>query len=183
MRPMPSELDDKTLTEYLLGELSEARQTLVEEQLFSERECYDRLQALKAELTDQYVQGTLAPEQRAVFARRFLTTETGHEDALFARALVSALGEREKRRNPTAQEEPPLSWRPRLGAFFRISSGLQTAMAIAIAALMIGIAWLLSERHQLGQRLETAISERDAAQSGARNVARLEEEIGRAHSR
>jgi anti-sigma factor RsiW len=181
---MPSGLDDKTLTEYLLGELSEAQQTQVEERLFSDRECYDRLQALKAELTDQYVQGTLAPEQGTVFARRFLTTETGREDALFARTLVSALGERKKRRNPIhAQEKLPLSWLPHLGTLFRLSSGLQTAMAIAIAALIIGIAWLLIERHQLGQRLETAFSERDAAQSGTRKMAQLEEEMGRANSR
>jgi anti-sigma factor RsiW len=180
---MPSGLDEKTLTGYLLGELSEAQQTRVEEELFSDRECYERLQALKAELTDQYVQGTLAPEQRAVFARRFLATEIGRDDALFARALNGVLGERKEQRNPAAHEESPVSWRPSLGAFFRLAPGWQPAMAIAIATLMIGIAWLLIERHRLGQRLETAIIERDAAQSEARKVAQLEEEMGRASSR
>jgi anti-sigma factor RsiW len=180
---MPSELDDRTLTGYLLGELSEAQQTRVEEQLFSDRECYDRLQALKAELMDQYVQGTLAPEQGVAFARRFLATQTGRDDALFARALDGALGERKKERPTAAHEQSAVSWWPSMGAFFRLTSGWQTAIAIAIAALMIGITWLLIERHRLGQRLETAISERDAAQSGARKVARLEEEMGRANSR
>jgi anti-sigma factor RsiW len=180
---VPSGLDDKTLTGYLLGELSEAQQGLVEEQLFSDRECYDRLQALKAELTDQYVQGTLAPEQGAVFARRFLTTEVGRDDALFARALNGVLGERKKQPNPAAHEQSPVSWWPPLGRFFQPAPGWQTAMAIAIAALMIGMAWLLIERHRLGQRLETAISERDAAQSDARKVAQLEEEMGQANSR
>jgi hypothetical protein len=56
-------------------------------------------------------------------------------------------------------------------------------MAVAVVALVIGGAWLLIERHRLSQRLETAISERDAAQSGAQKVARLEEEMGRANSR
>ena len=56
-------------------------------------------------------------------------------------------------------------------------------MTIAIAAFMIGIAWLLIERHRLGQRLETAISERDAAQSEARKAAQLEDEMSRANSR
>jgi anti-sigma factor RsiW len=179
---MSSGLDDKTLTGYLLGELSETQQTWVEEQLFSDHECYDRLQALKAELTDQYVQGTLAPEQGAVFARRFLATENGRDDALFARALVGVLGEREKQRNPAADGQSPVSWRSTLVAFLRSAPGWQPAMAIAMAALMIGVAWLLIERHRLGQRLETAISERDAARSGARKVAQLEEEMGRASS-
>jgi hypothetical protein len=179
---MPSGLDDKTLTGYLLGELSEAQQIRVEDQLFSDHECYDRLQALKAELTDQYVQGRLAPEQGAMFAGRFLATENGRDDALFARALVGVLGEREERRNP-ADGQPSDSWWSRLVAFFRLAPGWRPAMAIAMAALMIGIAWLLIERNRLGQRLETAISERDAAQSGARKVAQLEEEKGRANSR
>jgi anti-sigma factor RsiW len=180
---MPSGLDDKTLTGYLLGELSEAEQSLVEEQLFSDRECYDRLQALKAELTDQYVQGTLAPEQRAVFARRFLATEVGRNDALFARALNGVLGESKKQPNLAAHEQSPASWWPPSGRFFQPAPGWQTAMAIAIAVLMIGMAWLLIERHRLGQRLETAISERDAAQSAARKAAQLEEEMGQANSR
>jgi anti-sigma factor RsiW len=180
---MPSGLDDKTLTGYLLGELSEVQQTRVEEQLFSDHDCYDRLQALKAELTDQYVRGTLAPEQGAVFARRFLATENGRDDALFARALGGVLGGIEDQRRPADDEQSPVSWWSPLGAFFRLAPGWQPAMAIAMAALMIGIAWLLIERHRLGQRLETAISERDAAQSGARKVAQLEEEMGRASSK
>jgi anti-sigma factor RsiW len=180
---MSSGLDDKTLTGYLLGELPETQQTRVEEQLFSDHECYDRLQALKAELTDQYVQGTLAPEQGAVFARRFLATENGRDDALFARALVGVLGEREKHRNPTAEGQSPVSWWSTLVAFFRSAPGWQPAMAIAMAALMIGVAWLLIERHRLGQRLETVTSERDAAQSGARIAAQLEEEMDRANSK
>jgi len=180
---MPSGLDDKTLTGYLLGELSEVQQTRVEEQLFSDHECYDRLQALKAEMTDQYVRGTLAPEQSAVFARRFLATENGRGDALFARALNGVLGEIEEQRNPVADEQSPVPWWSRMGAFFRLAPGWQPAMAIAMAALMIGIAWLLIERNRLGQRLETAIIERDAAQSGARKAAQLEEEMGQANSR
>ena len=180
---MSSGLDDKTLTGYLLGELSETQQTRVEEQLFSDHECYDRLQALKAELTDQYVRGTLGPEQEAVFARRFLATEIGRDDALFARALGGVLGERKEPRNPAAHEQSAVSWWPSLGAFFRSAQSWQPAMAIAIAAFMIGIAWLLIERHRLGQHLETAISERDAAQSGARKAAQLEEEMSRANSR
>jgi anti-sigma factor RsiW len=183
---MPSGLDDKTLTGYLLGELSEAQRTRVEEQLFSDRECYDRLQALKAELTDRFVRETLTPEQGAVFARRFLATEIGRDDALFARALGDVLREREEQRNPATpatMEQLHVSWWPRLGAFFRLAPGWQAAMAMAIVALMIGMSWLLIERHRMDQRLETAISERDAAQSGARKAAQLEEEMGRLSSR
>jgi hypothetical protein len=118
-----------------------------------------------------------------VFARRFLATENGRDDALFARALVGVLGEREKQRTPAADGQSPFSWWSPLVAFFRSAPGWQPAMATAMAALMIGIAWLLIERHRLGQGLETAISERDAAQSGARKAAQLEEEMGRANSR
>jgi hypothetical protein len=180
---MPSELDDKMLTGYLLGELSEAQQIQVEEQLFADRECYDRLQALKAEMTDQYVQGALAPRQRVVFARRFLTAETGREDELFSRVLGGVLREPAKESNPADHQRLSVAWWLPLVSFFRSASGWQTVTAVAIGAFMIGISWLLVDRNRLGQRLETAISERDIAQSGSRKAAQLEEEMERANSR
>ena len=180
---MPPRFDDKTLTSYLLGELSEAQQTRIEEQLFSDQECYERLQALKAEITDQCLRETLTPQQRDRFVQRFLSTRTGRDDALFARALDGVLREEETKRNAAEPEQMTQSWWRSLGMFFRSASGWQMAMTVGMIALVIGSAWLLVERHRLSRRLETAISERDAAQYGTQKVARLEEEMSRANSR
>jgi anti-sigma factor RsiW len=179
---MPPVLDDNVLTGYLLGELSEAEQTRVEEQLFFDNESYERLQALKAEMTDQYVRETLAPKRREVFARRFLTTEAGREDALFARALDGVLRAENTTRAPAASEQSRVSWWQSLLAFFSPSSGWKMAMAASLTILFIGSAWLLVERQRLIERLETANRERDVAQSEARKGALLETELSRLNS-
>lgn len=179
MRPA---LDDNLLTGYLLGELSEAEQTQVEQQLFSDHESYERLQALKAEITDQYVRETLAPKLREVFARRFLTTEAGREDVLFANALNGALREGNTTWEPATRAESPVSWRRSVLMFSSSSPGWKTAAATAMVILFIGGGWLLIERQRLIERLETANRERDAAQSGARKGALLESEMDRLNS-
>ena len=49
---MPSVVEDKLLTRYLLGTLTKREQEQVEEHLFADADCYDRLCALKEELTE-----------------------------------------------------------------------------------------------------------------------------------
>ncbi len=117
-------VDDKLLTRYLLGELSETEQAQVEEQLFADTACYDRLHALKAELTDQYVRGGLTAKEQQVFARRFLATKDGREDELFARALDVVLREESEAQQPVITTAATLSWREKLAQYFQSLPGL-----------------------------------------------------------
>lgn len=179
---MPPVLDDNLLTGYLMGELSEAEQIRVEQRLFSDGESYDRLQALKAEITDQYVRETLDPQRREVFARRFLATQPDRENALFASALAGVLRADNTKREPAVREPAPVSWWPPRLVFFSPRSGWKTAMAVAMAILFIGCAWLFIERQRLIERLERSNRERDVALLEARKGALLETEMSRLNS-
>jgi anti-sigma factor RsiW len=180
---MPPVLDDNLLKGYLLGELSDAELARVEQLVFSDTDLYDRLQALKAEITDQYVRETLDPKRREVFARRFLATEAGREDALFARALDGVLRAEHTERELAVRDPAPVSWRQSVREFFSFSSAWKPAMAGAMALLLIGCGWLFVERQRLIERMETASRERDSAQSEARKNALLEAEMNRLSAR
>ncbi|MFN0118993.1 MAG: hypothetical protein ACKV2V_00665 [Blastocatellia bacterium] len=183
-------VDDKIMRGYLLGELSETEQARVEELLFSDSDGHDRLRALKAEITDQYVRGTLPATQRERFARRFLRDENGREDLLFARALDGVIREQNTVPAPAPQPEPAPSWRDSLAAFFHSLADWQMApmvMTAAMVLLTLGGAWLFVETLRLRTQLETAARERDAARDAAARDAqasqRLQDELGRASTR
>lgn len=174
-------VDDNLLTHYLLGELSETEQAQVEEQLFADAACYDRLCALKAELTDQYIRGGLTPNEQQVFARRFLRTQEGREDALFARALDVVLREESDERQPVLTHNAAmLSWREKLAQYFRPFPVWQMALTAAALLLTVGVVLLFIETQRLRQQLEIAQTK---AQQAARTEAEVAEELRRARAR
>ncbi|MDX2030152.1 MAG: hypothetical protein SF339_05760 [Blastocatellia bacterium] len=175
---MPRAVDDNLLTRYLLGDLPEAEQTQVEELLFSDPACHDALRALKAELMDQYVRGSLPAAQRDAFARRFLTTGDGRRDWLFARALDAVLDE--ERPAIAAPAEAAPSWRDRIAQFLQPVSFWQTAMIAALLLLTVGGGYLLLETSRLRGQLDLAARQLDAAQSAE---TRLQDELRRAGAR
>jgi hypothetical protein len=182
MRPV---VDDKLLTRYLLGQLSEPEQAQVEEQLFADAACYDRLCALKAELTDQYVRGEMSTREQQIFATRFLTTKDGREDELFARALDVVLQEERAVLSPadtSAATAPSKSevWREKLASYFRPFPLWQMATMAAAALLAAGVIYLLLETQRLRQQLAGVQTEVLQAE---RTEAELSEELRRARSR
>ena len=170
-------VDDKLLTRYLLGTLNEAEQAQVEEQLFADANCYDRLLALKEELTDQCVLGDLTRQEQQIFTRRFLASPNGREDALFARALDMVSREEKTARQPViAPAATVLSWRERLAPYFQFPVW-QMAMTAAAILLAVGVVYLLSETRQLRQQLASTSQQLEGAQTKAEQAARTEAEL------
>ena len=178
-------IDDKMLTRYLLGELTEPEQVQVEELLFADATCYDRLQALKAELTDQYVRAGLSHREGQTFAQRFLKTADGYEDELFARALDVVLHEQPAERQPA--KPPALTWREKLAQYFQPLPAWQMALTAAALLLTVGVAFLAVETQRLRQQLAVAARQVEGAQTevqqATRTQAQLEEQLRSARSR
>ncbi|HEX4948525.1 MAG TPA: hypothetical protein VFZ34_17760 [Blastocatellia bacterium] len=184
---MLPQVEDKLLARYLLGTLSEEERAQVEEQLFANTDCYDRLLALKEELTDQCVLGDLTRREQQTFARRFLTTPEGREDALFARALDAVVREEKAAQQPIAQPTATtLSWREKLVQYFQFPVW-QMAMTAAAVLLAIGAGVLWMQTRQLQQQLAKASQQIEGAQTkveqAARNEAELAEQLRRAQTR
>lgn len=179
MLPKP---DDKLLTRYLLGEVSATEQTQVEELLWADNASYDRLCALKEELTDQYVRGAMSAQAQQVFARRYLNSADGYEDKLFARALDAVLLEKNEARHVAAQPEVTsqswsIRWREKLSTYFQPFPMWQMAMSAAALLLLLGVVWLLSETRRLRQELDSADRQIARVQTEAEQAARKQAEL------
>jgi anti-sigma factor RsiW len=69
---------------YLLGELSEAEQTALEDEYFIDPSEYDRLCKAEDELLDRYARGSLPEADRERFERSYLTNPQRRRHVMFA---------------------------------------------------------------------------------------------------
>src|SRR5437868_12657887 len=81
------EADEKTIRQYLLGELAEAEMSRFEEQLMTDDELFEMLLVVEDELIDERAAGELTAEEQARFDSYFLTTPTRRERLGLARTL------------------------------------------------------------------------------------------------
>src|SRR5216684_4936082 len=72
---------------YLLGQLSDGAGEEMERDLLANEEIFAELLIIEQELTDEYVNGGLTPDERANFERHYLATPERQEDLRFAQAL------------------------------------------------------------------------------------------------
>src|SRR5262245_55993849 len=170
---------------YLLGELSAAEQTALEDEYFGDESNYDRLSKAEDELLDRYARGSLSEADRERIERSYLTNPRRRRHVMFAKALAQVVDENRaaKRAAPPtaerAQTERPdtgLSWPSR---FARLPRGLGFALSIAAALIIVfGGTWLAVETSRLRSRLVEARREVEAqrrrAQTQAQHIADLE---------
>ena len=170
---------------YLLGELSEAEQTALEDEYFINPSEYDRLCKAEDELLDRYARGSLSEADRERFERSYLTNPGRRRHVMFAKALAQVVDENRaaKRAAPqTAGEErierpdTGLSW---LFHLARLPRGLRLALSTTAALLiLLGGTWLVIETSRLRARLAEALREGEARrlqeQTQARQIADLE---------
>lgn len=134
-------IDERMLTSYLLGELSEEETERLDELCIADDEITFRIDAIEAELVDAHVRGELTAEESARVSAHYAATARRREKIEFARALARTTaggafaGSADGARGGVAapkREFSPGEWlsAPRLG----LQWGFATA-ALVIAAL------------------------------------------------
>jgi hypothetical protein len=170
---------------YLLGELSEAEQTALEDEYFIERSKYDRLCKAEDEMLNRYARGSLSEADRERFERSYLTNPGRRRHVMFAKALAQVVDEELAARpappQPADRErigrpDTGLSW---WSQFARTPRG-PSFVALITAALLIGLggAWFMIEtsrlRAQLAEAAREGETQRRHAQTQAQQIADLE---------
>jgi len=160
--------EDQKIIEYLLGNITEDEQASFEERLFASDEFYEQLQAVKAELADDYVRGELSAADRETFSRRFLATPENREQAAFARVMAKSLPEilSDQRAQALAQTDYPAEkslWWQSLLASIRAPAWQYWPAAAAIL-LAFGAFWMFSANRRLQAELDRARAEQAALQ-------------------
>lgn len=146
---MPKVEDDNLYREYLLGALSEADATSIEEEYFRTEEAFERLCVAEDDLIDAYTLGELSESESSRFEQRFLLTEKQQDRARFARMMLRRTpAEREVDTN-IAMGAVAAPWLARQLAFLRTLNPLLTASAAAaIILFLLGGWWLISSRRE-----------------------------------
>jgi hypothetical protein len=174
---------------YLLGELSAAEQTALEDEYFGDESKYDRLCKAEDELLDRYARDYLSEADRERFERSYLKNPR-RRHVMFARALAQIVDENMAARRAAPQTAgrerierhgARLSW---LSSLAHPPHGPRFALSIA-AALLIGLggAWLVIEtsrlRAQLAEALREGETQRRLARTQAQRVGDLEAQYRR----
>jgi len=175
---------------YLLGELSAAEQTALEDEYFGDESKYDRLCKAEDALLDRYSRDTLSEADHERFERSYLTNPRRRRHVMFARALAQVVDENLAARRAAPQTagkdriERPDARLSRLSGLVKLLHGPRFALSIT-AALLIGLggAWLVIEtsrlRAQLAEALREAETQRFLARTQAQRVGDLEAQYRR----
>ncbi len=122
------------LRRYLLGELANGARDEIEQDLLINEELFEELLVMEEELTDEYIEGKLANEERARFEQHFLATPERQHSLRFARALNRYVTTHASERGDAA--------RPVVPSFLgRQSRSFSMAAAVAIIAIMAVALW------------------------------------------
>jgi anti-sigma factor RsiW len=86
-----AQASEREMVKYFLGQLSPDQERQIEECYFANEELFDRLQAIKEELIDDYLQGKLSDEMHQLFERNFLASPARRQQVEFARSLMNSI--------------------------------------------------------------------------------------------
>ncbi|HEY6122036.1 MAG TPA: hypothetical protein VIV66_18910 [Pyrinomonadaceae bacterium] len=155
---------EKKIERYLLGEMPEAEQTVLEQSYFNDRSVFEQVTAVESDLVDKYARGLLSPHQSARFEEYYMVHPPRRDRVRFAEALVDRLD--------SIQTAPPQStsaneslWSRFIGAF-RFPT-LAWVAALLLLFVAIG-SWLYVRNQQL----------RELAQGPAPEAARSQPTTG-----
>ena len=124
-----------TARRYLLGELTEAEQSALEETYFNDAQVFAEVAAEENALVDDYVRGRLAPETRHRFETVYLSRPERRARVEFAEALLSRADASPAPSIGDRSESPRANW---LTTWLGPRPAL--AMATLAAAIVLGIA-------------------------------------------
>jgi anti-sigma factor RsiW len=133
---------------YLLGQLSDGAGEEMERELLSNEEAFTELLIVEDELTDEYVNGGLSPDERAGFEKHFLAAPERQENLRFARAFDRFVSTARSNEEKVAAAGTPASWHSQTFLF-------RATAAVAVVAILLGAWWILRSRTPAGQNFAT----------------------------
>jgi anti-sigma factor RsiW len=138
--------EDDAMIQYLLGALPGQWRAQLEERLFTDQECFDKLLLSEDRLIEAYLRGELAERERARFEKNFLSSPRRRERTETTAAMLQALAAES---HPAAQAAPgarSAGWRE---VWRGLSGPLKLVILLGALALLGGGAWLVADNVRL----------------------------------
>jgi len=102
--------NQKVISQYLLGELSDDEQQTFEERLLKEPELWEMVDVVEDELIDEYLAGNFPESKRKTFEEKFLASPDRKEQLRFAKAVNRNLVKPFPRPNPVGWVTWLITW-------------------------------------------------------------------------
>jgi methionine-rich copper-binding protein CopC len=126
---MAGQFDEQMTRKYLLGQLGDDALQEIEKGFLIDDQAFEELLATEADLTDEYLSGTLTNDERARFEQHCLATPEGQQNLRFARAL---------------SRYAPDSFLTRFWS--NQTWGLRAAVAFGVVVIIFGALWFFRPR-------------------------------------
>lgn len=102
--------NQKVISQYLLGELSDNEQQAFEERLLKEHGLWEMVNVVEDQLIDEYLSGTFPESRRKTFEEKFLASPDRKEQLRFAKAMNRNLAKPIPRPNPVGWFTRLITW-------------------------------------------------------------------------
>jgi hypothetical protein len=170
---------ENLIRRYLLGELAEANQAALEQELLSDRSKFDQAWAIENELVDNYVRGEMSRADRERFEAHYLASPLHRERVAIAESFLTNIDQVFGETVEVREKEPVVPWRDR----FPLCSRRQVFGVVLVTALLLtfGVVWSYIKRVRLtGQIANTqkeAQTERAFLKQRERELASRNQEL------
>ena len=156
---LEKKISDETMTQYLLGLLSEGQKEQLETLFFQNDDAFEQLTAFEDELIDDYTQGRLPSKFRTAFEKKLQSDPRWKQRKVFAQALARHAEESRSTEKEHVRAPSPRGFLSNLFQFrpaFRIAFATGGVFALAIAV------WLGLQLRQQGIEIQALRAERDS---------------------
>src|SRR5262249_42565632 len=150
---MKIDQQENLFQKYLLGELSEADQTTLEQELLADRSKFDQVWAIENQLIDSYVRGDMSRADRQGFEGHYLASPLHRERVAIAESFLKSIDQTVEGKIEAGETDPIVPWGSRIRdspGWPQLAVGSVLVMAIL---LMVGVGWVLNERARLTERI------------------------------
>jgi hypothetical protein len=168
--------NEKLLTQYLLGNLSEEQQERIEGEFLRDDQSYEQLLALEDDLFYDYAQNKLSAGEREQFEKRFLFSEENRKRAILVSSLARKLSKAapvETAEKGAAGREPQPFWRSLKTYFVAQSAAMRVSLA-ALAIVSLALIWLAVGIVRLRNEFNQFRAQRDGQEGQLRQQAQQE---------
>jgi hypothetical protein len=142
---------ENLIRRYLFGELAEANQAALEQELLIDRGKFDRVWATENELVDSYVRGEMSRADRERFEGHYLASPLHSERVAIAESFLTNIDQAVGETIEVSEKKPLVPWRRRLPLRSpRLVFGQVFSMALVMALLLtFSMVWSYIERVRL----------------------------------
>ena len=112
-RVMKIAQNENMIRRYLLGELAEADQAALEQELLIDRGKFEQVWAVENELVDSYVRGEMSRADRKRFESHYLASPLHRERVAIAKSFLTDIDQAVGERVEVREKGPVVHWRRR----------------------------------------------------------------------